>query len=57
MSRNNSSVLVAVAALLGALSLAACSHTVEGAGQDIQNAGSAVEQTARETNDGNPSTP
>lgn len=57
MSSKTASPLIALAALLGAMSLAACSHTVEGAGTDIQNAGNAIEETARETNDGNPNTP
>jgi predicted small secreted protein len=57
MSRNIASALVALAALAGAVSLGACSNTMAGAGQDIENAGSNVEQTARETNDGNPNTP
>ena len=43
-------------ALLASTALAAC-NTVEGAGRDVQAAGQAVEQTAQETNDGNPSTP
>lgn len=56
MSRKGSSALVALAALLGAFSLAAC-HTVEGAGRDIQSAGDHIEDTARQTHDGNPNTP
>jgi len=48
--------LIALAALFAAGSLAAC-NTVEGAGEDIQAAGQAIEQTAQETNDGNPETP
>ncbi|MFN3465473.1 MAG: entericidin A/B family lipoprotein, partial [Terricaulis sp.] len=39
-------------ALFGATALAAC-NTVEGVGEDVQAAGQAVEQTAREANDGN----
>ena len=57
MSRNYSAALVALAALVSAVSLGACSNTLRGAGQDIENAGSNVEETARETNDGNPNTP
>lgn len=48
--------LIALAALFAAGSLAAC-NTVEGAGEDVQAAGQAIEQTAQETNDGNPNTP
>ncbi|WP_395645224.1 entericidin A/B family lipoprotein [Terricaulis sp.] len=43
-------------AFFGAASLAAC-NTVEGVGEDVTAAGQAVEQTAQETNDGDPSTP
>lgn len=57
MSRNYTSALVALAALVSTASLGACSNTLAGAGQDVENAGAAVEETARETNDGNPSTP
>ena len=53
--RKITSPLIALA-LLGATALAAC-NTVEGVGEDVQAAGQAVEQTAQETNDGNPSTP
>jgi predicted small secreted protein len=52
-----SAPLVAIALLIGAGSLVTACHTVEGAGRDVQSAGQAVEQTARETNDGNPHTP
>ena len=55
MSRKLS--LIAFAALLGASSFLAACNTVEGAGRDVQSAGQAVEQTAHETNDGNPHTP
>jgi predicted small secreted protein len=48
--------LIALAALMAAGSLVAC-NTVEGAGRDIQTAGDAIEETAQETNDGNPQTP
>lgn len=57
MERPNKSPLLVMAAVIGALSFMAACHTVEGAGQDVQQAGQAVEQTARETNDGNPHTP
>lgn len=53
--RKITSPLIALA-LLGATALAAC-NTVEGVGEDVQAAGQAVEQTAQESNDGNPSTP
>ncbi|MBX3428574.1 MAG: entericidin A/B family lipoprotein [Hyphomonadaceae bacterium] len=53
--RKISSPLIALA-LLGASVVAAC-NTVEGVGQDVQAAGQAVEQTAQESNDGDPSTP
>lgn len=55
MSRKFASSLVALAAL-GSLSLAAC-NTVEGAGEDLQSAGEAIEETAEEANDGDPNTP
>ncbi|HVK81709.1 MAG TPA: entericidin A/B family lipoprotein [Verrucomicrobiae bacterium] len=48
--------LIALAALMAAGALTAC-NTVEGAGRDIQTAGDAIEETAQETNDGNPQTP
>jgi entericidin A len=51
------SPLVAMALLFAAGSLVTACHTVEGAGQDVQQAGQAVEQTAHEANDGNPATP
>lgn len=56
MSRKITSPLVAMAAIIGAVSLGAC-NTVEGVGQDVQQAGEAVEETAQEANDGNPNTP
>ena len=56
MSRKIASPFIALT-LLGAIALSACSHTLAGAGRDVENAGSAVEQTAHETNDGNPRTP
>lgn len=48
---------IAFAALIGATSFLAACNTVEGAGRDVQSAGQAVEQTAHESNDGNPNTP
>ncbi|MDZ4690332.1 entericidin A/B family lipoprotein [Terricaulis sp.] len=56
MSKNITTTLVAMAALVGAGSLVAC-NTVEGVGEDVQKAGTVIEQTAQETNDGNPNTP
>jgi predicted small secreted protein len=56
MTRKITTPLIALAALLGAGSLAAC-NTVEGAGQDIQQAGDNLEETADDLNDGNPNTP
>jgi predicted small secreted protein len=53
--RKITSPLIALA-LLGASFAAAC-NTVEGVGQDVQAAGEGIEQTAEETNDGNPNTP
>lgn len=53
--RKFTSPLIAFA-LLSASFVAAC-NTVEGVGEDVQAAGQAVEQTAQETNDGNPNTP
>ena len=48
--------LIALAAVAGTLALSAC-NTVEGVGQDVEAAGETIEETARETNDGNPNTP
>lgn len=50
------SPLLAVAAIVGVLSLGAC-NTVQGAGEDLQQAGEHVEERAEELNDGNPNTP
>ena len=50
------SPLFAVAAIAGALGLAAC-NTVQGAGEDLQQAGQHIEQRADELNDGDPNTP
>jgi len=50
------SPLIAVAAIAGVLSLGAC-NTVQGAGEDLQQAGDHVEERAEELNDGNPNTP
>jgi predicted small secreted protein len=56
MSRKITSPLIGFAALIGATSLAAC-NTVEGVGEDVQQAGEAVDEAAEEANDGNPNTP
>ena len=56
MSRQFTSPLVALAALFGTVSLAAC-NTVEGVGEDVEAAGQAVDEAAEENNDGNPRTP
>ena len=56
MSRKITSPLVAMAAILGAVSLGAC-NTVEGVGEDVTQAGEAVDEAAEDANDGNPNTP
>jgi predicted small secreted protein len=56
MSRSIASPLIALAAIIGAVSLGAC-NTVEGVGEDVTATGQAIEETAEETNDGNPRTP
>jgi predicted small secreted protein len=56
MSRKITSPLVALAALIGAASLGAC-NTVEGVGEDVEQAGGAIDETAEDLNDGNPNTP
>jgi entericidin B len=56
MQRSNTSPFIALAFAIGTLGLAAC-NTVEGAGEDIQQAGEHIEETAEETHDGNPNTP
>jgi predicted small secreted protein len=48
---------MAFAALIGASSFLAACNTVEGAGRDVQAAGQGIEQSAQESNDGNPNTP
>ncbi|HYD88023.1 MAG TPA: entericidin A/B family lipoprotein [Vitreimonas sp.] len=45
MSKKITSPLIALAALVGAASLGAC-NTVEGVGEDIQQAGETVEESA-----------
>ena len=56
MSRKITSPLIALAALMGAVSLGAC-NTVEGVGEDVQDAGEAIDDAAEETHDGDPNTP
>ena len=56
MSRKITSPLIALAALVGAGSLAAC-NTVEGVGEDVEQAGETIDNTAEDLNDGNPNTP
>ncbi len=56
MQRPSVNPLIALTIAIGTLGLAAC-NTVEGAGQDIQQAGQQIEETADETHDGNPNTP
>jgi predicted small secreted protein len=56
MSRKITSPLVALAALVGAVSLGAC-NTVEGVGEDVEQAGESIDDTAEDLNDGNPNTP
>ncbi|MBL8550481.1 MAG: entericidin A/B family lipoprotein [Hyphomonadaceae bacterium] len=53
---NLSKKLTALGFVLSALAVSAC-NTVEGAGKDIQQTGQAIEETAEETNDGDPNTP
>ena len=57
MSRPITAPLIGFAALIGAVSFLSACNTVEGVGEDVQAAGQAVEETAQETNDGNPNTP
>lgn len=54
--RKITSPLIAMAALVGAVSLGAC-NTVEGVGEDVEQAGDTIDNTAEEMNDGNPNTP
>lgn len=48
--------LLALAAMIGVVTLGAC-NTVEGVGEDVREAGDAIDNTAEQTNDGNPNTP
>ena len=45
------------AALLGAGSFLAACNTVEGVGEDVEQAGQTLDEAAEENNDGNPNTP
>lgn len=56
MSLKITSPLIALTALVGAVSLGAC-NTVEGVGEDVEQAGQTIDNTAEELNDGNPNTP
>ncbi|MGE0533052.1 MAG: entericidin A/B family lipoprotein [Hyphomonadaceae bacterium] len=56
MARSIKSPLLAMAAIVAAVSLGAC-NTMEGVGEDVEATGQAIEETAEETNDGNPNTP
>ncbi|MBC7768175.1 MAG: entericidin A/B family lipoprotein [Phycisphaerales bacterium] len=55
MTKKITAPLVALAAF-SAFALGAC-NTVEGVGEDVQTAGETIEETAKQTNDGNPRTP
>jgi entericidin B len=50
MSRKFTSPLIALAALIGTSSLAAC-NTVQGVGEDVEAAGQAVGEAAEEAQD------
>jgi len=56
MSSKFTSPLIALAALMGAVSLGAC-NTMQGVGEDVQSAGEAIEDTAEEGTDNNDATP
>ena len=47
MKNDKSKFALALIAVIGLCGLAACSNTFQGAGQDIQNAGEAVEDAAK----------
>jgi predicted small secreted protein len=57
MSSPTKAPLLVMAAMIGALSVLAACNTVEGVGEDAQAVGRTVEETAQQTNDGNPNTP
>lgn len=57
MSRKFKTPLIAFAALVGAGSFLAACNTVEGVGEDVTQAGEVIDETAEQTNDGNPNTP
>jgi len=56
MSKKITAPLIALAALAGAFSLAAC-NTVEGVGEDVQQAGETVEDAAHDVGDTTDPTP
>jgi predicted small secreted protein len=56
MSRKLTSPLVALAALMGAVSVGAC-NTVEGVGEDVQSAGEAIEESADDVGETEDPTP
>jgi predicted small secreted protein len=56
MSGQITSPLIALAVLFGAVPLSAC-NTIEGVGEDVRDAGEAVDEAAEEANDGDPNTP
>jgi predicted small secreted protein len=49
--------LLVMAAMIASLSVLAACNTVEGVGEDAQAVGQSIEETAQQTNDGNPRTP
>lgn len=57
MSRKITTPLVALAALIGMGSLVTACNTVEGVGEDVEQAGQTIDNTAEQTHDGNPNTP
>lgn len=56
MSGHITSPLIALAVLFGAVPLSAC-NTIEGVGEDVRDAGEAVDEAAEEANDDDPNTP
>lgn len=56
MSRKITPALIALAALFGAVALGAC-NTMEGVGEDVREAGEAVDEAAEEARDDDPKTP
>ena len=56
MSGHITTPLIALTVLFGAVPLSAC-NTIEGVGEDVRDAGGAVDDAAEEANDDNPKTP